>query len=95
MVLQRSVLRYGKTRKHGLIEGVGRCAAREVVGRRGLIMKEHVGFNPPELCECCDEDYQYRNGLCFDCWIDGKDRRGEERHDCNVIERQERREAND
>lgn len=51
--------------------------------------------DPPELCECCEEYYQYRNGLCFNCWIDGQDRRGEERHDRNVIERQERREANE
>jgi hypothetical protein len=51
--------------------------------------------NPPELCECCEEYYQYRNGLCFDCWVDGQDRRAEERHDREVIERLERREAND
>ena len=42
--------------------------------------------NPPELCECCEEYYQYRNGLCFDCWIDGQDRRAEERHDRRVLD---------
>ena len=34
-------------------------------------MNEHVGFNPPELCERCNERYQYRNGLCFGCWVNG------------------------
>ncbi len=53
-------------------------------------MNEHVGFEPPELCESCEERYQYRNGLCWNCWIDGQERRGEERHDRRVIERQER-----
>lgn len=53
-------------------------------------MINHVGFEPPELCERCEESYQYRNGLCWNCWIDGQERRGEERHDRRVIERQER-----
>jgi hypothetical protein len=48
-----------------------------------------VGFDPTELCECCEEYNQYRNGLCWNCWIDGQERRGEERHDRRVIERQE------
>lgn len=56
-------------------------------------MNEHLGFNPPELCECCGEYNQYRNGLCWNCWIAGIDRRGEERREREVIERLERREA--
>ena len=57
-------------------------------------MINHVGFEPPELCECCEESYQYRNGLCWNCWIDEDELRAEERHDRRVIERQERGEAN-
>lgn len=53
-----------------------------------------VGFDPPELCECCEEYNKYRNGLCWNCWIDEDELRAEERHDRRVIERQERGEAN-
>lgn len=53
-------------------------------------MKEHIGFNPPELCEHCEEYYQYRNSLCLICLIKGQDRRAEERHDREVLERGER-----
>ena len=52
-------------------------------------------LNPPELCECCKEWHQYRNGLCFSCWVAGEDRRAEERHEREVIERQERGEADE
>jgi len=48
--------------------------------------------NPPELCKCCKEYYQYRNGLCWSCWTAKLDRQAEERHDRRVIERQERKE---
>lgn len=51
-----------------------------------------VGFEPPELCECCEEYNQYRNGLCWNCWTAELDRKAEERHDRRVIERQERKE---
>lgn len=44
-------------------------------------MKEHNCFNPPELCEYCKDYYQYRKGLCFDCWIAGEEERAEERRE--------------
>lgn len=52
-------------------------------------------LNPPELCECCDNYPQYRNGLCIDCWVDGQDRRAEERSERERLEKIERGEAND
>lgn len=57
-------------------------------------MINHVGFNPPELCVCCGNHYQYRNRLCFDCWIAGEDERADERREREVLERLEKREAN-
>lgn len=57
-------------------------------------MINHVGFEPPELCEC-GERYQRRDGLCWSCWTAAQDRRAEEQRDREVTKRQERREANE
>ena len=48
-----------------------------------------------DLCERCGEYYQRRNGLCWNCFEAGQDLRAEERHDREVIERQERKEKCD
>lgn len=57
-------------------------------------MINHVGFEPPELCEC-GERYQRHDGLCWSCWTAAQDRRAEEQRDREVTKRQERREANE
>lgn len=48
-----------------------------------------------DLCERCKEYYQYRDGLCWNCYEGMQEERAEELREREVLERLERREAND
>ena len=46
-------------------------------------------LDPPDDCEACEEYHVYRNGLCWRCWTEAQEIKGQEREESRRLTKME------
>ena len=52
-----------------------------------MISDRHL--DPPDDCDACEEYHVYRNGLCWKCWTEAQEIKGQEREESRRLTKME------
>lgn len=52
-----------------------------------MIHDKHL--NPPEPCSACDKYYEYKDGLCWECWHEAQEIRAIDKYEERQLQEME------